>query len=150
MDTEGHTRNSSNRSDDSLSIIQIGTPGATRVFLFDMCKLVAEERYRVLSLLADPQIIKVGWGLPVDYEILRYGYNTHLSSVLDLQIVDILSRATRGEGEKERVARLGWRNVSGELLLEKGLELDGIHALNRMDTALQEHDIRDVPMKESK
>lgn len=148
VDMEGHKRNPVNRSNDSLSIIQIGTPGASRVFLFDMRKLRTEDRRGVLSILAGPQIIKVGWGLPVDYEILRNGYNTTLSSVIDLQIVDILSRSTRGEGERERVARLGWRNMPGEYLLQNGLELDGIHVLNRMDAALQEHGIRGVPLKE--
>lgn len=146
VDTEGHTRSSSNQPTSNLSLIQIGTPGASRVFLFDFLALDSNARRHILALLADSRIPKIGWGLPADVEILFNGYGTQMTSFLDLQIVDIQSRLERGERECQRLKRLAWKRVPAESLKE--LELDGIHALNKMDNALHEHEISGVPMKE--
>ena len=148
IDTEGHKRKSFNHLNDSLSLIQVGTPGASQVFLFDMRSLRTDARRGILALLADPRVLKIGWGLPADFEILYNGYGTRLASMLDLQIVDIHSRVRRGENDEARIARLAWRSVPYGALLARGLELKGIHALNGMDAALTEHDIKGVPLKE--
>ena len=95
-----------------------------------MRSLRTDARRGILALLADLRVLKIGWGLPADFEILYNGYGTRLASMLDLQIVDIHSRVRRGENDEARIARLAWRSVPYGALLVRGLELKGIHALN--------------------
>ncbi|EJD01977.1 uncharacterized protein FOMMEDRAFT_58981, partial [Fomitiporia mediterranea MF3/22] len=146
FDCEGHNSKCRDGSE-SLSLVQLGTPHAEEIFVFDMLALKDSNRATrsVLSLINSPKILKVGWGGVQDYTTLWRIYNTPMQAFLDLQIVDIQSRIHRREPRKVQISRLASDHFPSSVI-EK-LQIDGVHALSTMDKALVEHGINGAPRK---
>ena len=150
IDGEGHFRQSFDKPAAGLSLLQFGTPDATDVYLFDMIALASPSESSVLqclgSLLSNRRVLKVGWGGSEDLQLLEEAYGIKVEPYLDLQVVDIHSRIIRREGYDEQVKRLSSVNFPPREV--RKLQIDGIHALSRLDEALQEHKVS-APLKES-
>ena len=148
FDCEGH-RMRLPCGTESVSLLQLGTPHAEDVFLFDILTLRNHGRATgsVLSLLCNPGgILKVGWGVTEDFSAISRVYNKSITPFLDLQLVDIHSRVRRRETREAQVSRLA-SSAFPSSEIEK-LQIDGVHKLSSMDQALAEHSLDDVPKKE--
>jgi len=124
----------------ALSIISIGTDkGAT--MLFDAVRLDQAAIAPVLELLADEHIPKFMWdGRKDAVEIRRTFAGTELKAVIDLQLVDVLSRRVHGEGEEMRVRRLTRKGHSVNAVRQ--LPTKDVHGLISLKNALSEHKLR--------
>ncbi|KZV84855.1 hypothetical protein EXIGLDRAFT_575876, partial [Exidia glandulosa HHB12029] len=120
-----------------LSLISIGTPDAGYIFLFDVLALSTDELRPIIDILADTNILKVVWDGRMDsIEFLRE-FGISLGRVLDLQIVDLVSRQWRvGESAESRMER-----PLDPLHRVRHLDTFGIHGLGGLKGALQEHGI---------
>jgi len=106
LDCEG---NSLGRAGGSISLICVGTPLAEHIFIFDTLSPTLNPRdFQLLwQLFLNPRIIKVVWDGRMDYLEIWSTFGVSLEGVLDLQVVEVVSRMTlRGEGELERLERL--------------------------------------------
>lgn len=134
----------------SSAVLQLGGPGAADVFLFDMIALSSPQASSALqclaALLSNKSILKIGWGVREDLSIMKQACGINVEPSLDLQIADIHSRVIRREDHEAQVKRLSSAFFPAREV--RKLQIDGIHALSRMDVALQEHKI-DAPLKES-
>lgn len=90
----------------ALSLLSIGTHKYTEVFVYDVVELGHAGLLPILRLLARPDILKIVWDGRMDYNELFFAHGTTIEHVLDLQIVEIVSRAIRGEDENRRLSRL--------------------------------------------
>ncbi|TDL16867.1 hypothetical protein BD410DRAFT_730761 [Rickenella mellea] len=133
--------------DGELSLIQLGTPNAQRVYLIDAVVLDRSSLQPVLDLLADEGKRKVVWDGRQDYSELYHGLGTPICNVLDLQIVDVMSRTIRGEIEQRRIWRLGSRALSNRAVA--AMQCEGVHAVNGLGKALQEHGVTGVSGKDT-
>lgn len=132
----------------ALSLMQLGTPHAEHIFLFDFLALSSPaSRIGIVELLSNPFIIKVFWDGRSDYWDLRSSCGVHTAPVLDLQLVDIHSREVRNLDRYAHICRLMRKTFP--MALVKKLQLDDVHVLNGMDNAIREHRV-DVALKDGK
>ena len=136
----------------ALGLLQLGTPDAARIFLIDVPALVGDASLvQIFSLLKDKNLVKVVWDGRMDDSELLFGHQVKMAGVLDLQIVDIVSRRERA-GNRERAYEHDRmrRMIRKELLLAaiKKLQTEGLHVLNSMDRAIMEHGLEGVPKKD--
>lgn len=131
------------------SLVQLGTPHAESVFLFDLYALRdprdQDSHAHLASVLADLGVVKVLWDGRGDYWELLAACGVRITPTLDLQLVDIYSRVVRGHTHGARLRRLA--RVEFPLKLLKKLQLEDVHGLNSMDSAIREHEI-DTPLKD--
>jgi exonuclease 3'-5' domain-containing protein 1 len=92
--------------DGALSLISIGTQHSSEVFVYDAVQLGHLGLAPLLELLASPEIMKIVWDGRMDFSEIYHTYGTKLENTLDLQIVEVVSRARRGEHEEHRLTRL--------------------------------------------
>lgn len=131
----------------ALSLIQLGTPGAEKIFLIDVLVVPHHSLQRLFNkVLACEKPRKVLWDGRMDDAELYFGYSCALEGVLDLQLVDILSRSLRGENNDRRISRMA-RSVFPMKELKK-LQLEGVHGLGSMDGAAREHGVAGMPPKD--
>lgn len=152
IDGEGHYRQVFDTPSSGLSILQLSTPSASDVYLFDMLALTeaGKRKHFVLrrldNLLSSKKVLKVGWGGREDLGLLKQAYGISVEPYLDMQLADIHHRIQRREGYGEQVKRLSSASFPEKAV--RNLQLEGVHALSKMDNALEEHAI-DAPLKES-
>lgn len=131
------------------SIVQLGTPHAEQVFLFDLYTLRnprdQASHAHLASVLADTRIVKVFWDGRGDYWELCAACGVRTAPAVDLQLVDIYSRAVRGQKHEARLGRLSHRSSPFRLLSR--LQLEEVHGLNSMDSAILEHRV-EAPLKD--
>ncbi|KAH8112377.1 hypothetical protein DFH11DRAFT_1744979 [Phellopilus nigrolimitatus] len=83
----------------------------------------------------------------MDYVELFYSYSCPIENVLDLQLVDVLSRKGRGESDYVRMRRMGRRSFP--LSEVKKLQVEEVYVLNSMDGAVREHGIEGIQLKDA-
>lgn len=124
----------------ALSIISIGNDKGA-AFLFDALRLDRVAIAPVLELLADGCMLKFMWdGRKDAVELCRTFPGAKLEAVIDLQLVDVLSRRVHGEGEESRVRRLTRKGHSINALRQ--LPTKDVHGLISLKNALSEHKLR--------
>lgn len=124
----------------TLSLVQIGTPHADQIYIFDFIALgPGTPHAAVVCLLADPRVLKVFWDGRNDYSDLLSACGVRVAPSLDLQLIDIHSRAVRNLGYFAHIQRL-LRKTSPMSVIKK-LQLEDVHVLNGMDHAIQEHSV---------
>ncbi|KLO14445.1 hypothetical protein SCHPADRAFT_939514 [Schizopora paradoxa] len=143
LDCEGRDLGTRNGA---LSIISLGSLHSETIYLVDVVSLSPDLLQPVFDLLGNENLRKVVWDGRMDFSELFFGHATAIdANVLDLQLVDITSRAARGENEYKRNHRLcsgfPWREV-------RKLQLEDLHALCSLDRALREHDVANVAQKD--
>ncbi|KAL5498053.1 hypothetical protein ACEPAH_2984 [Sanghuangporus vaninii] len=134
----------------ALSLISIGTPHAAEVYLFDVLTLPRDSLQllfnSILSLTPSARAkTKVVWDGRMDYVELFYGHSCPIENVLDLQLIDMISRAQRGETEHKRLCRFVRRSFPMSEV--RKLQLEEVYVLNGMDGAMREHKIDGAEMK---
>ncbi|KAL5478239.1 hypothetical protein ACEPAI_2423 [Sanghuangporus weigelae] len=134
----------------ALSLISIGSPHAAEVYLFDVLALPRDSLqllfYSIFSLTSSARAkTKVVWDGRMDYVELFYSYSCPIENVLDLQLVDVISRTKRGETEHKRLCRFVRKTFSMSEV--RKLQLEEVYVLNGMDGAMREHKIDGVEMK---
>ncbi|KAF8478864.1 ribonuclease H-like domain-containing protein [Gautieria morchelliformis] len=92
--------------DGALSTISVGTEQSSNIFVYDAVELDRDALLPVLELLSDPKIIKVFWDGRMDFSEIFHSYKKRVENALDMQIVEIMSRESRGETESNRQARI--------------------------------------------
>lgn len=146
LDCEGQDLGS---SVGTLSLISLGTPESEAVYLIDAISVDNAALQTALGqIVSNRSITKVVWDGRMDYSELFFGFSTPMENVLDLQIVDIISRSStyRQESGYKTMRRLSrWDFPEKEV---RKLELEGMHALNSMNSAIREHNIIGAPRKD--
>lgn len=137
-------------ADGALSLISIGSPHAAEVYLFDVLSLPRDALQllfnSLLSLTSTARAkTKVVWDGRMDYAELFFSYGCPIENVLDLQLIDILSRTYRGESERNRLCRFLRKDFPMPEV--RKLQLEDVHVLNGMDGAIREHKVTGVEMK---
>ncbi|KAI0759903.1 ribonuclease H-like domain-containing protein [Irpex lacteus] len=79
----------------SLGVISGGPINVLNIYLIDVTRLSVARLRPVFNLLASPITTKVVWDGRMDYSALFHGFGVHMQNVIDLQVVDVLSRASR-------------------------------------------------------
>ncbi|KAF8586115.1 hypothetical protein K439DRAFT_1288907, partial [Ramaria rubella] len=128
--------------------ISIGTP-QSEVFIYDAVLLDRSALAPVLDLLLNPMKMKVVWDGRMDYSEIYHTYGTKFENTLDLQIVELTSRVTRGEGEAIRLRRLNSYFFSGYQSTEQYDGLQLVLGMNRFLTEnhLASGDAKDASVK---
>lgn len=134
--------------DGALGLMQLGTPNATRIFLIDVTVLDNAVLAPIYSLLTNKRLMKIVWDGRMDDSELLFGQHVKMAGVLDLQIVDIVSRQKRLEKEYEYNRLYRMRRAFMPLQLIKKCQTEGLHVLNSMDNAVKEHGLEGVPKKD--
>ena len=136
----------------ALSLVCLGDPEGRNVFIFDILSLPPEALQLLFSEVLDTvdsdstkRKIKVVWDGRMDYSELFFGHNYSLDHTLDLQLIDVSTRALRGESDNSRLRRICRRDLPLSKVMK--LQLEGVHALNPMDSALREHRVFSAPPK---
>lgn len=130
---------SSNNSPQSDRIVNAQT------FIFDMISLAQQQQpfslKPLFALLTSPRVLKVVWDGRMDSSALHHYFRVDLRNVLDLQLVDVRSRALQEPTIQEHVKRFGGgvdpRTLSDEnSAIYTYLHVDRLSSLFR---AVEEH-----------
>jgi exonuclease 3'-5' domain-containing protein 1 len=122
-----------------ISLLCVGTPSSTQVYLFDCITLPRSSLEPLFALLTSLRVTKFVWDGRHDYSEVYHRFNVECRNVVDLQLVDILSRKMRREDEYNRIRRLSLRCHPFHHV--KQLDTDGVHALLGLKRAPREHNI---------
>lgn len=123
----------------ALSTISLGTPHAEHIYTFDALALPRASLQDVLVLITTPAPMKIVWDARMAASELSHAFGASMADVVDLAVADVVSRARRGEGERERIRRLASRTLPESQVL--ALQTADIHSLCGMGRALHEHGI---------
>lgn len=137
------------RTSGVLSVISISDADARNIFLVDALAL-PDRRHpamRVfLELLAREDVTKVMWDGRSDAVELRETYGVALGGVLDLQLIEVVSREqVRGETDRDRRRYLanGFFKHMQQDMLRNPAAYDGIYRIVGMNTCLRFRGIPD-------
>ncbi|KAK7022043.1 hypothetical protein VNI00_017078 [Paramarasmius palmivorus] len=126
----------------ALSLISVRiTEPILRTYVFDVIRL-GSSLVPLWSLLSSPGKRKVVFDGRQDHCAMWYGYGVILPNTIDLQLADIRSRETRGEGEAKQMQRLmrffSPKSVNNPRQRHRYKEL---HLLQGLGGALIEHKV---------
>ena len=145
LDCEGHNLGTSGGR---LSIILLrGVNADSQTYIIDVHRLPPTSLQPILDLLRSPNIRKIVFDGRMDFSALYHELGVELQNVIDLQLVDIMSRFARGEGWKTQWKRLRSSLKTDELRTRPQLYAQ-VHRLNGLDGCIAEHDV--VPKKAGK
>ena len=145
LDCEGHNLGVSGGR---LSLILLrGVTADSRTYIIDVTQLSPTSISPILDLLCSPTIRKVVFDGRMDFSALYHELGVKLQNVLDLQLVDIMSRFARGEGWETQRKRLRSYLKTDELKTRPQLYAQ-VHRLNSLDGCIAEHTV--LPRKGGK
>ncbi|KAJ3927502.1 MAG: ribonuclease H-like domain-containing protein [Lentinula lateritia] len=126
----------------SLVCIRSMAPQISQNFLFDFVALSAPRcsLQPLFNLLASPTILKILYDGRMDFSALYHGYNVELVNVIDLELVDIKSRFTRGETPEKHKQRLmrcfSYKQVNN---VRYAYKYEDVHVFQGLGSCLIEH-----------
>ena len=145
LDCEGHNLGTSGGK---LSIILLrGVTADSQTFLIDVPKLSFTSILPILDLLRSPNIRKIVFDGRMDFSALYHELGVELQNVVDLQLVDIMSRFARGERWETQQKRLRSTLKTDELRTCPQLYVQ-VHRLHGLDGCIAEHKV--IPKKAGK
>lgn len=125
----------------SISLITLRTP-TERNFIIDVLSIERVTLQPLLDLLSSPNVQKVVYDGRMDYSALTRELTCTLQNVVDLQLVDVKSRAARGEGQAEQFRRLWPYIPRGEVTAPQNRALYlPVHKLCGLRQCMKEHDV---------
>jgi len=124
----------------ALSTIVIGTPNGSSVSLFDALALDAAALKPILNILTSTRIGKVVWDGKMDAIEFKRTFGITINKVWDLQLLDITTRARRGDRDGRKFINRPWH----PLKLVAHLDLDGVYTLTGLKQAMRAHYISDT------
>ncbi|EGN94504.1 hypothetical protein SERLA73DRAFT_188440 [Serpula lacrymans var. lacrymans S7.3] len=125
-----------------LSLLCIGTARAQHIFIFDALALNQDDPavQSLLWLLSSPYVTKVMWDGRQDFLEIWDKYGITLGKILDLQLVEVVSRKTvRHEDENKRVARIAGRCLPWKVVKSNRELCQNIHVVLGMQGCFQEN-----------
>lgn len=134
VDCEGETLG---KIGGSLSIISLGSTSTMDIFLIDVLRL-HNSLSPVFDLLQSTEMVKIVFDGRMDFSALYHEFGVHLRNVIDLQLVDIRSRRSRGETNVGRVSRLGSYLNARHIASMPDLYASGVK-LNALSLCIKEH-----------
>lgn len=145
LDCEGYNLGT---SCGKLSILLLrGVTADSQTFLIDVPKLSFTSLEPIIELLRSPNIRKIVFDGRMDFSALYHELGVELQSVVDLQLVDIMSRFARGEKWETQQKRLRSSLKTDELRTRPQLYVQ-VHRLNGLDGCIAEHKV--IPKKAGK
>jgi exonuclease 3'-5' domain-containing protein 1 len=124
----------------SLSLITLRTtaPSPIRTYIIDVVNLPRTALEPVFDILRSSDVCKVLFDGRMDYSALYHGYGVELHNLLDVQLVDVASRQTRGEGQPGQFRRLQkyLRHINFHSNLEAYQQ---VHKLSGLNECAEEH-----------
>jgi hypothetical protein len=124
----------------SLSLITLRTtaPSPIRTYIIDVVSLPRTALEPVFDILRSPNVCKVLFDGRMDYSALYHGHGVELKNLLDVQLVDVASRQTRGEGQAAQFRRL--RKYLPRINFYANLEAyQQVHKLSGLNQCAEEH-----------
>ena len=133
----------------TLSVIVLRTATAdSRTYLIDVPHLAPTALQPVLDLLRAPAIRKVVFDARMDFSALHHhALRAELPNLLNLQLVDVMSRFARGETGETQRRRLRSFLKTDELHTRPRLYAQ-VHRLSSLDGCIVEHAV--VPRQAGK
>ncbi|KAI0092672.1 ribonuclease H-like domain-containing protein [Irpex rosettiformis] len=123
----------------TLGVISLHSPTNLNIYIIDVAHLPLVDIQPIYDLLASSNATKVVWDGRMDYSALYHYYRVRMQNVVDLQLVDILSRESRDTPE-EHLKRFSDYVQPKLLKSADGKKLYGkIHRLNSLINAVREH-----------
>ena len=137
LDCEGHNLGVSGGTH-SVIVLRGATRDA-RTYLIDVPYLAPASLQPIVDLLHSPTIRKVVFDGRMDFSALyHHAPRAELPNVLDLQLVDVMSRFVRGETWETQRRRLRWFLKTDELHTRPRLYAQ-VHRLSSLDGCIAEH-----------
>ena len=131
-----------------LSIILLRSVAAdSQTYIIDVLRLSPTSLQPIFDLLRSPNIRKIVFDGRMDFSALYHELGIELQNVLDLQLVDIMSRFERGEGWETQRKRLRSCLKTDELQNRPQLYTQ-VHRLNGLGGCIAEHAV--IPKKTGK
>ena len=122
-----------------LSIILLrGVTADSQTYIIDVPQLSLTSLQPILDLLRSPNIQKIVFDGRMDFSALYHELGVELQNVLDLQLVDLMSRFTRGERWERQWKRLRSCLKTDELQTRPQLYAQ-VHRLSGLDGCIAEH-----------
>lgn len=92
----------------SLSLVTLRTtaPSPVRTYIIDIVSLPRTSLEPVFDILRSSNVCKVLFDGRMDYSALYHGHGVEMNNLLDIQLIDVASRQTRGEGQAAQFRRL--------------------------------------------
>lgn len=92
----------------SLSLVTLRTtaPSPVRTYIIDIVSLPRTSLEPVFDILRSSTVCKVLFDGRMDYSALYHGHAVEMKNLLDVQLIDVASRQTRGEGQAAQFRRL--------------------------------------------
>jgi hypothetical protein len=128
-------------------IILRGVSPDSQTYIIDVPQLTLTSLKPILDLLRSPNIQKIVFDGRMDFSALYHELGVELQNVLDLQLVDIMSRYARGEGWETQRKRLQSWLKTDELKTCPQLYFQ-VHRLSGLDGCIAEHAV--IPRKAGK
>ncbi|KAJ3743028.1 ribonuclease H-like domain-containing protein [Lentinula detonsa] len=128
-----------------LSIRPIA-PQNSQNFIFDFVALTFSLQ-PLFSILTNPSILKIFYDGRMDFSALYHTYHIDLDPVLDLQLVDIRSRFTRGDHSVASHERRLLRCFSYKQIRQNKDRFKNIHVLQSLGGCLEEHGCKSTSPK---
>ena len=126
----------------ALSLVTLRTtaPSPSRTYILDFVRLPRAALEPVFDVLRAPTVLKVLFDGRMDYSALYHGYGVALTNVLDVQLVDVASRQSRGEGQAAQFRRLQ-RYLPRINLYSNTEAYQQVHKLSGLNECVMEHNI---------
>ncbi|KAJ8462612.1 hypothetical protein ONZ45_g17874 [Pleurotus djamor] len=125
----------------SIIILRPVTEGAT-THIIDVMALDSQALQPIFNLIQADSPIKVVYDGRMDYTELNATFNVKMGKTLDMQIVDVLSRRTRGQPLRKQIRRFPqWLR---KYAFQSPSFYTDIHNLSSLGYAMREHEIQDV------
>ena len=124
----------------SLSLVTLRTtaPSLIRTYLIDVVSLPRTALEPVFDILRSPNVCKVLFDGRMDYSAIYHSYCVELKNVLDVQLVDVSSRHTKGEGQAAQFRRL--QRYLPYINIYSNMEAyQQVHKLSSLNECLEEH-----------
>ena len=126
----------------SLSLVTLRTtaPSPIRTYIIDITSLPRTALQPVFDILRSPTACKVLFDGRMDYSALYHEYGVELTNLLDVQLVDVASRQTRGEGQAAQFRRL--QKYLPYINLHSNIETyQQVHKLSGLNECVGEHNV---------
>ncbi|KAI0092671.1 ribonuclease H-like domain-containing protein [Irpex rosettiformis] len=123
----------------SLGVIPPNSPQTLNIYLIDVAHLSLGHMRPVYDLLASRNVTKVVWDGRMDYSALCHNFGVRMQNVIDLQIVDILSRAERDTPEQHLERFKGYIQKSILEKAEAKSRYAKLHRLSGLFQSVKEH-----------
>lgn len=124
----------------SFRAIVASASSSNKTYIIDAVRLSTQDLRPIFDILESNEVLKVVFDGRMDYSCLYHDHGVQMRRVLDLQLADIKSRTTRGEGEAERLGRLGRLIPGGDLAVNHNRYM-AIHKLGGLRQCAEEHKV---------